>query len=165
MYRACRDAVELTADEFFASADGVCLYVNVRGRAFRVRFDSPDGPGFAQGTTDVGADEALAIATTVATSTRPTSGRYSIAWLLNWRPGRAAKRSRLTFREASRSVIPLTPFRHGQWRDAADHWRRSHATHRSEPRTNDVQALQSRNVQNTEDVVGTPFRHPAGRAL
>jgi hypothetical protein len=53
---------EPTAEEFFASATGVCVYVNIRGRALRVQFETPDGPGLAQGTTDVGANEALAAA-------------------------------------------------------------------------------------------------------
>lgn len=48
--------------EFFASAEGVCVYVNIRGRAFRVQFESPDGPVPARGTTEHGADEAVELA-------------------------------------------------------------------------------------------------------
>ena len=54
--------IEPAALEFFASAAGVCVYVNVRGRAFRVQFESPDGPATVQRTTEHGADEAVAAA-------------------------------------------------------------------------------------------------------
>jgi hypothetical protein len=57
-------AQEPTAEEFFASAGGVCVYVNAGGRAFRVQFDSLDGAGFVQGMTDDGEAEALAVAKT-----------------------------------------------------------------------------------------------------
>ena len=57
------DAVEPTAEEFFASSTGACVYVNVRGRAFRVQFEAPDSSGVARGTTSAGADEAVAAAT------------------------------------------------------------------------------------------------------
>ena len=58
------------AEEFFASEAGVCVYVNIRGRAFRVLFESPEGPTTASGTSDVGADEAIAIATEVLSKHR-----------------------------------------------------------------------------------------------
>lgn len=58
--------IEPTAEEFFVSATGVCVYVNICGRAVRVQFESPDGPGVAaQGMMAGDADEALAAATSV----------------------------------------------------------------------------------------------------
>jgi hypothetical protein len=56
-------AVEPTAEEFFASPGGVCVYVSMGGRVFRVEFDSPDVPGVVREATAVGAAEALAAAT------------------------------------------------------------------------------------------------------
>jgi hypothetical protein len=58
------NVVEPTAEEFFASAAGVCVYVNAGGRAFRVQFDSLDGAGLVQGMINDSAVEALAVATT-----------------------------------------------------------------------------------------------------
>jgi hypothetical protein len=55
--------VEPKAEEFFASATGVCVYVNVRGRAVRVQFESAGGPGIAPGAAqDSGAAEAIGAA-------------------------------------------------------------------------------------------------------
>jgi hypothetical protein len=54
--------LEPAAKDFFASAEGVCVYVNVRGRAFRVRFETPDGPPSISGTTQKGSEEAAALA-------------------------------------------------------------------------------------------------------
>lgn len=55
--------IEPKSEEFFATADGVCVYVRVGGHAVRVQFTSPDGPGTVQGAQDVATDEALAVAT------------------------------------------------------------------------------------------------------
>jgi hypothetical protein len=55
--------IEPKREEFFASAEGVCVYVGVAGRAVRVQFMSPDGPGTIQGARDATTDEALAVAT------------------------------------------------------------------------------------------------------
>jgi hypothetical protein len=55
--------IEPKAEEFFASADGVCVYVRVGQQAVRFQFASPDGPGTVQGAPDVATDEALAVAT------------------------------------------------------------------------------------------------------
>lgn len=54
---------EPSASEFFATTDGVCVYVNVRGQAFRVHFETLDGPATAWRTPDAGAAEAIAAAT------------------------------------------------------------------------------------------------------
>jgi hypothetical protein len=84
------ESVELSAGEFFASATGVCVYVNLAGRAFRVQFDSADGPGVARGTTEVGAAEAVVVATRALekyrTQLRPLFDR--VAHELASRPGK-----------------------------------------------------------------------------
>ena len=54
--------IEPKAEAFFASASGVCVYVDVRGRAVRVQFESAIGPGIAQETDGSRAAEALAVA-------------------------------------------------------------------------------------------------------
>lgn len=58
-------AIEPKAEEFFASATGVCVYVNVRGRAVRVQFASASGPGLTEGKVDADAAEALVVASSV----------------------------------------------------------------------------------------------------
>jgi hypothetical protein len=54
--------VEPTADAFFATATGVCVYVNVGRRAIRVQFESPDSPAVAEGLGDPATKLALAVA-------------------------------------------------------------------------------------------------------
>jgi hypothetical protein len=54
--------LEPAADEFFATSGGVCVYVNVHARAFRVQFATPDAPGSAGDTSAAGASEAIAVA-------------------------------------------------------------------------------------------------------
>ena len=53
---------EPSPSEFFATSDGVCVYVNVRGQAFRVQFETLDGPATAWRTSDPSAAEAVAAA-------------------------------------------------------------------------------------------------------
>lgn len=55
--------LEPKAEEFFATADGVCVYVSVGGQAVRIQFTSLDGPGTVQGTPTVATEKALAVAT------------------------------------------------------------------------------------------------------
>jgi hypothetical protein len=55
-------AIEPSAEEFFASETGVCVYVNVDGRAFRVQFASLDDAPTARGIGTVGVEEAIAAA-------------------------------------------------------------------------------------------------------
>jgi hypothetical protein len=42
---------ELTPDQFFAAAVGVCVYVVVGDSTVRVEFESPDAEGVARGTS------------------------------------------------------------------------------------------------------------------
>ena len=49
---------ETSVGEFFVSRSGVCVYVTVRGHAFRVRFETAHAPGVAEGVAQ-GAEEAL----------------------------------------------------------------------------------------------------------
>jgi hypothetical protein len=53
---------EPSAADFFASPGGVCIYVTIGGRAFRVQFESPEGPPITSETTQPGADKAVAMA-------------------------------------------------------------------------------------------------------
>lgn len=51
-------------EQFFASRSGVCVYVTIQRRAFRIRFASMDAHGVvAEGQGD-GADDALHLART-----------------------------------------------------------------------------------------------------
>lgn len=53
---------DIDADQFFATRAGVCVYVTLRQRVFRVRFASADSQGVVvQAETD-GAEEARVIA-------------------------------------------------------------------------------------------------------
>src|SRR5688572_26834250 len=51
--------IEPTAEAFFATATGVCVYVNVGTRAVRVQFESLDAPATVEGASDAGAEAAL----------------------------------------------------------------------------------------------------------
>ena len=42
---------EPTVEEFFASASGVCVYVNVGGQTQRVEFQTEDSEGIVRGVT------------------------------------------------------------------------------------------------------------------
>lgn len=54
---------ELGVDAFFASRAGVCVYVKVDGRDFRVQFAAPDAHGtVSEGGEGVSADKALQLA-------------------------------------------------------------------------------------------------------
>jgi len=53
-------SLEPNADEFFASRSGVCVYVTVRGTAFRVQFASASAHGVV--TEGEGAQVALELA-------------------------------------------------------------------------------------------------------
>jgi hypothetical protein len=55
-------AQEPTAGEFFASSSGVCVYINLGGRAFRVEFSSVDSEGVAPGATGDGVEAAIVAA-------------------------------------------------------------------------------------------------------
>lgn len=55
--------VEPKADEFFVTASGVCVYVNIERDAVRVVFTSADGPVFADGNDQGRAATAVAVAT------------------------------------------------------------------------------------------------------
>jgi hypothetical protein len=58
------DLVEPKADDFFATARGVCVYINVgRRSAVRVQFVSPDAPAAIDGDDQTGEQEAVAVAT------------------------------------------------------------------------------------------------------
>jgi hypothetical protein len=51
--------VEPSVGEFFASRSGVCVYVRVRGKTFRVQFARIDADGIVAEDTQPGALEAL----------------------------------------------------------------------------------------------------------
>jgi hypothetical protein len=53
---------EPLARAFFASRSGVCVYVTVRGRAYRVQFAAPDAMGVVAGELAHDTDEALRLA-------------------------------------------------------------------------------------------------------
>lgn len=53
---------EPVARAFFASRSGVCVYVTVRGHAYRVQFASPESTGVVAGARAPEADEALRLA-------------------------------------------------------------------------------------------------------
>lgn len=55
-------AVEATVGDFFASRSGVCVYVRVRGKTFRVQFARIDAEGIVAEDTQPGAHEALEVA-------------------------------------------------------------------------------------------------------
>lgn len=54
--------VEPSAEQFFASAAGVCVYVKIGHRVVRVQFESLGGPGTVEGDLDAIARDALAAA-------------------------------------------------------------------------------------------------------
>jgi hypothetical protein len=53
---------EVTADSFFASRSGVCVYVRVGKQKFRVQFADAEANGVVTGGEREGADEALRVA-------------------------------------------------------------------------------------------------------
>lgn len=53
---------EPDADAFFASRQGVCVYVNVEGHNFRVLFAAPDAHGTVSEGEGPAADKALKLA-------------------------------------------------------------------------------------------------------
>lgn len=59
------ELVEPKADDFFATAAGVCVYVNIGRRVVRVRFASQDAPAVVDDDDQSAAQDALAVATRV----------------------------------------------------------------------------------------------------
>ena len=59
------EIVEPKADNFFATAAGVCVYVQVGRRAVRVQFSSSSAPAAIDGQDEAGTREAIAVATRV----------------------------------------------------------------------------------------------------
>lgn len=57
------DIVEPKPDSFFATAAGVCVYVQVGRRAVRVQFASSTAPAAIDGYHEPGTREAIAVAT------------------------------------------------------------------------------------------------------
>jgi hypothetical protein len=55
-------ASEIKVEHFFASRGGVCVYVTVRRRAFRVQFASPQAQGVVAEAEHADAEEALGLA-------------------------------------------------------------------------------------------------------
>jgi hypothetical protein len=49
-------------EQFFATRDGVCVYINVRGSALRVVFADANAPPSVHGPSATGGAEALGIA-------------------------------------------------------------------------------------------------------
>lgn len=50
---------ELTPDQFFAAAVGVCVYVVVGDSTIRIEFESPDAEGVARGGSPRAAETAV----------------------------------------------------------------------------------------------------------
>lgn len=57
------ELVEPKADDFFATAGGVCVYVKLGRRAVRVQFASPNAPAAIDGDDQAAPQEAVAVAT------------------------------------------------------------------------------------------------------
>lgn len=53
------NVIEPTLDEFFATATGVCVYVNVGRRAVRIQFESLDAPATVESSSDRDTELAL----------------------------------------------------------------------------------------------------------
>jgi hypothetical protein len=53
---------EAKAGQFFASRSGVCIYVTIQRRAFRIQFDSIDAQGVVAEGPGEGAEAAIDIA-------------------------------------------------------------------------------------------------------
>jgi hypothetical protein len=64
-------ATEPEADAFFATATGVCVYVNVGARTVRVQFESLSAPATSEESGDADVNEALLVASTAFEKHKP----------------------------------------------------------------------------------------------